>query len=177
MDEPLAARPNDTKRADSRLWRAGLITTVIAGLAVVLAACGGGPGRSGQGSSSSRSQSGPVAFAQCMRSHGVTNFPDPPNGKFLIQGNIQSNPNFRPAVQACQHLIGPGGASNGKGSSSQLLAFAHCMQTHGVPQFPDPSSNGGILGGSGIDPNSPQFQKALQRCRSLLPGSVQGQLP
>jgi len=111
-----------------------------------------------------------------MRSHGVSNFPDPQNGRFLLNGSLQSNPNFRPAIAACQHLLGPGGATNSGSNNSQLLAFTHCMQTHGVPNFPDPSG-GTILGGSGIDPNSPQFQNALQQCRSKLPGSAQSQLP
>jgi hypothetical protein len=182
MDKALAARPAHARRQGSRLRRAGLITAVIAGLAVLLAACGGGSGGSGstppQGSSSQgSSQSGAVAFAQCVRSHGVSDFPDPQNGHFIITSHDQSNPNFKPAVQACQHLLGPGGAANSGSNNSQLLAFAHCMQTHGVPQFPDPTANGGIMGGSGIDPNSPQFRQAYQQCQSLLPGNVQGQQP
>jgi len=109
-----------------------------------------------------------------MRSHGVSDFPDPQNGHFIITNpNMRNNPEFNPAVQACQHLLGPGGATNNGSSNSQLLAFAHCMQTHGVPNFPDPTA-GGIVGGSGIDPNSPQFRQAFQQCQSLLPGSAQG---
>ena len=45
------------------------------------------------------------------------------------------------------------------------------MQTHGVPQFPDPTSNGAIGLPPGVDPNSPQFQKAFQACQSLLPNN------
>ena len=189
MDQALAARPTAARRRRVRLRRAGLIITVLAGLAVFLAACGGGSGGSGstpsgQGPSSpgssqtGSSQSGAVAFAQCVRSHGVPDFPDPQNGHFLISGSDQSNPNFNSAVQACQHLLGPGGASNGGGSNnSQLLAFAHCMQTHGVPQFPDPTANGGIGLPQGVNPNSPQFQKAWHECQSKLPGNLQGQQP
>ena len=194
MDEALAARSADAKRRGTRLRQARLIIAVLAGLAglaVFLTACGGGsggsggadPAQSGQGSSSQgSSQSGAVAFAQCVRSHGVPDFPDPQNGHFLISGTDQSNPNFNSAVQTCQHLLGPGGAtnggSNGGGSNnSQLLAFAQCMQTHGVPQFPDPTANGGIGLPQGVDPNSPQFQKAWQECQSKLPGSLQGQQP
>ena len=181
MTEALAARPTDAKRRGPRLRRTGLIIAVLASLAVLLGACGGSGGSGStpppQGSSSQgSSQSGAVAFAQCVRSHGVPDFPDPQNGHFIITGNEQSNPNFRPAVQACQHLLGPGGATNRGGpNNSQLLAFVHCMQTHGVPQFPDPTANGGIVGGSNIDPNSPQFQKAWQECHSKLPGNAQGQ--
>ncbi len=120
-----------------------------------------------------------MTFAQCVRSHGVPGFPDPQNGHFLISGSDQSNPAFNSAVQACQHLLGPGGVSGGSGGSnnSQLLSFAHCMQTHGVPQFPDPTANGGIGLPQGVNPNSPQFQKAWQECQSKLPGKLQGQQP
>jgi len=187
MDETLAAWPTDAKRRRARLRRAGLIIAVIAGLALFLGACGGSSaGPAGPGSASSKqdpsspgsSQSGAVAFAQCVRSHGVPAFPDPQNGHFLISGADQNNPNFKSAVQTCQHLLGPGGATNGGGpNSSQLLDFAKCMQTHGVPRFPDPTANGGIGLPQGVDPNSPQFQKAWQECQSKLPGSLQGQKP
>jgi hypothetical protein len=45
------------------------------------------------------------------------------------------------------------------------------MRSHGVPNFPDPGSGGGIqIGpGSGIDPRSPKFQAAQQACQKVLP--------
>jgi hypothetical protein len=115
-----------------------------------------------------------------MRSHGVTSFPDPSNGRFLISGNVQNSPNFQPAVKTCQHFLGPNGV-NGGGSggarNSQLLTFAHCMQTHGVPQFPDPTAGGAIGLPQGVDPNSASFQAAWHKCQSKLPGNLQGQQP
>jgi hypothetical protein len=174
-----------TTAAGARLRRAGAVTALLAGLAIAAGACGSGnpagpgPTQAGAGPASpSASQGGAVAFAQCMRSHGVPDFPDPQNGHFLISGSDQSNPNFNSATQACQHLLGPGGATNGGGSNnSQLLAFAHCMQTHGVPKFPDPTAGGAIGLPQGVDANSPQFQQAWQECQSKLPGNLQGQQP
>jgi len=162
-----------------------LFFALLAVLAVALAACGGTgssadspPSAPQAGTPSGSSQSGAVAFAQCVRAHGVPDFPDPQNGHFLISGSVQDNPKFQPAVQACQHLLGPGGATNGGGSNNTaLLNFAHCMQTHGVPQFPDPTAGGAIGLPAGVDPNSPQFQKAWQECQSDLPGNLQGQQP
>jgi len=67
-----------------------------------------------------------------------------------------------------------GGQAPGQASSSGgPLAFSACMRSHGVPDFPDPTSNGGISiplqpGGS-LDPNSPAYQAALHSCQSLLP--------
>ena len=58
-------------------------------------------------------------------------------------------------------------------SAGGPLAFSACMRSHGVPSFPDPTSNGGVSiqvqPGSGIDPNSPAFQSAQRACQSLLP--------
>jgi hypothetical protein len=53
--------------------------------------------------------------------------------------------------------------------------FAACMRKNGVPNFPDPSSTGEISIGpsSGIDPGSPKFQSAQQKCRKLLPNGGQ----
>jgi hypothetical protein len=48
------------------------------------------------------------------------------------------------------------------------------MQTHGVPNFPDPSSNGALGIPQGVDANSPQFKSAFQACDSLLPNSGAG---
>jgi hypothetical protein len=181
-DAPVTPLPPASRPA--RPHRAGLFLTLLALLGLLVAACGSGgsssdpgssaPASSGSGpqaGSSSTAQSGQVAFAQCVRAHGVTDFPDPQNGHFLISGADQSNPNFQSAVSACQHLLGPGGIGQGGTSqSSALLAFAHCMQTHGVPQFPDPSANGALGLPSGVNANSPSFQKAMQECQSDLPG-------
>ncbi|MFJ8795285.1 hypothetical protein [Streptomyces sp. NPDC102462] len=56
----------------------------------------------------------------------------------------------------------------------QGLAFSRCMRENGVPAFPDPEAGGLQLSpDSGIDPNSAEFQGALQACRDKMP---QGQL-
>jgi hypothetical protein len=170
-----------------RLRRVGPVIALFAGLALLLGACGGGSSNTGSGGSGSGSSTpsatttGPVAFAQCMRSNGVQNFPDPQGGRFLVSGNVENSPNFQGAEQKCQHLLGPNGATNGGSSgganNSKLLAFAHCMQSHGVPQFPDPTANGAIGLPQGVDPNSATFQKAWSKCQPNLPGNLQGQQP
>lgn len=163
-----------------KLRRARLLAVLPVLLAVLATACGSSGSSSGAPSqpaaapaASSSQQAGAVEFAQCMRTNGVTNFPDPQNGRFLIPGGVQSNPHFQAAIQKCQHFMGPNGLG-GNSSNAAELAYAHCMQTHGVPQFPDPQPNGAIDMPSGIDPSSPTFQKARQDCKSLLPGSGQG---
>jgi hypothetical protein len=50
------------------------------------------------------------------------------------------------------------------------------MRAHGVPNFPDPGSGGGIEipDNSGIEPRSPAFRSAQSACFKLLPGGGPG---
>jgi hypothetical protein len=176
----MEAAPN--KNRQSRLWRAGASLAVVALIGLPLAACSSGSSAdpsSVSGNSSAAASNGEAEFSQCVRQHGVSDMPDPQNGHFVLPGDVQSNPNWTSAVQACQHFLPSGqlGGNGGNGgNSSALLPFSHCMQTHGVPQFPDPESNGAIDMPKSIDPNSPTFQKAEQECNSYLP-SGQGSQP
>jgi hypothetical protein len=45
------------------------------------------------------------------------------------------------------------------------------MRSHGVPNFPDPSKDGGIniRTGPGLNPASSQFQAAQRACQKLMP--------
>jgi hypothetical protein len=127
-----------------------------------------------------------VAYSKCMREHGVPKFPDPkpgPNG----EPNLQITPDqlgvgqaqLQAAEQACQSLAPPSSPARQQGQYEAALKYADCMRKNGVPDFPDPKrgANGGvILGGSGVNPNSPSFQKAQQACQSIMqaPGAAAG---
>jgi hypothetical protein len=76
----------------------------------------------------------------------------------------------------------PGGGSTSSSGGATLTMkgtggakFAACMRRNGVPSFPDPSSRGDLtIGpGSGIDPDSPAFKKAQEKCSKLLPNGGQ----
>ncbi len=54
------------------------------------------------------------------------------------------------------------------------LKYSRCMQTHGVPNFPDPSAGGGFRFGAGINPSSPAFDEAQAKCEKLMPGGGVG---
>jgi hypothetical protein len=62
------------------------------------------------------------------------------------------------------------GGSDGGGRRADGAKFSACMRAHGVRNFPDPSSGGGLtIGpGTGINPESPTFQAAEKACRKLL---------
>jgi len=49
-----------------------------------------------------------LKYARCMRTHGITNFPDPDNqGEFpSTSGFNRSSPNYRAATKACLPLAG-----------------------------------------------------------------------
>lgn len=177
-------------------FNAGGLAVLLVGATVGLAACGGGSsGNSSTGTTTSGSGGTDVSaqsassnkaekYAQCMRSHGVPNFPDPVNGQLQLRvtkgsGLNPDSPQFKSAQRACQSLA-PAKLGSGQintQTQAKLLQFAACMRSHGVPKFPDPSSGGGavkITSGQGVDPNSPQFQSAMKTCRKMLPGGGPG---
>ena len=58
-----------------------------------------------------------LAFSQCMRAHGIKDFPDPSNGGLQLRGGPGSdlnpnNPRFQAAQQACQGYL-PGSKLGG----------------------------------------------------------------
>lgn len=76
-------------------------------------------------------------------------------------------------------------ASSGHPTRAQLQAvvsFAHCMRSHGVPAFPDPTSSPHdfkfALSPSSGNASSPAFRSAVSRCGHLLPnGSPASESP
>ena len=118
-----------------------------------------------------------VAYSQCMRSHGVPNFPDPvqtPDGGYGYR-TIGIDPNsaaFQGALQACKALPSPWNSTGQQLSSAQQQAWlnwAKCIRTHGLPNFPDPTFSGTEVHDSGAASNSPQLQSAMDACKSQRP--------
>ncbi len=57
-----------------------------------------------------------------------------------------------------------------------LVAYSHCMRSHGVPNFPDPTPSEGIPKDKLIPLiGSPQFSVASRACQHLMPDSGLGQ--
>lgn len=119
-----------------------------------------------------------VNYAGCMRSHGVSGFPDPAppsNHGFAFNPDPDSHsPEFTSANSACKHLLpdngGPPTAAQLAAVTVKLLKYSECMRSHGEPGFPDPIVNSHQIRFKGVDPSSPQFQSAQQACHSVLPG-------
>jgi hypothetical protein len=169
-----------------RRWRAAQALAVIAAAGLVAAGCGGSDESGGGGGSEASADSDPaVAYAECMRENGVPEFPDPVNGQLQLQatpggGLDPESPEFKRAQEACQDLAPAGaeaGASPNTDLQAQVLDYAKCIRKNGVPEFPDPDfSSGGVTMGlpPGVDPNSEQFQSALQACQDKAPQGLGG---
>jgi hypothetical protein len=64
-------------------------------------------------------------------------------------------------------------SARGSTQATGLLAYSSCMRSHGVPNFPDPDSSGGIpkpaAAGALQEVSNSQSQAATNDCRHLLP--------
>lgn len=71
---------------------------------------------------------------------------------------------------ACGGGSASAGASSGAshGRLAQALAFAHCMRSHGAPDFPDPNSSGGFAM-KPSDSSSFNVPQAHAACAHLYP--------
>lgn len=154
---------------------------LAAGLALLAAACGS-PSSPAASTAHQTAYQRELAYAVCMRAHGLPGFPDPQSdGTFnSTRQNADDfhGPRFLLANKSCAHLEGPGMTpAQQERFTSQALKFAACMRAHGITGFqyspPHGGSAGGLgapVGSPGADPDSPQSQAAQQACRKLQPG-------
>jgi hypothetical protein len=121
--------------------------------AVSLAACGGSsPSTTTNTAVSGAPRAGQrgreaYRFSDCMRAHGVSDFPDPQihqDGNQVsvivsLNPTIVSSPAFKSAQQACGKSVGLDQAApalSGAGlqrQAQEALAFARCMRERGFP--------------------------------------------
>jgi len=81
-----------------------------------------------------------VKFAECIRAHGVSDFPDPNAKNDFEYGVSVSETVWTRAVTACKDLQPPGTLSSKRTSKQQsaTLRLANCVRANGVKDFPDP---------------------------------------
>lgn len=165
----------------------------------LLGACSSSPSSVAAGGSPHATESATspsaLAYAACMRSHAVPNYPDPDGGGQLPKTDAQilkvSSSQYQAAQQACQHLLPIGsslqqeeaqcGQDNDCSPALEQqwltgdLKLARCMRSHGQPKFPDPA-NGGTgapyfpISQVGISENAsrtPQFVAELNECQRI----------
>ena len=177
------ARPHSPRFRASRTTH--LIAAVTAG-ALLIAGCGGSssPSSSARPAAATTDFAGKVvAFAVCMRSHGLSSYPDPQVFQSGGHGSIKlapgtlvrDSPAFNSASRACHQLLPDGGAAPSAMSpqeQAQDVEYAACMRSHGVPNFPDPDHDGVFTLPSGLDQQAPLFQRATQACMKVQPSSL-----
>jgi hypothetical protein len=177
-----------------------LTATLAASSVMAAAGCGGGsgaPGVAALGSTGATTSSTTTAhtasagydsstLAACFRSHGFPATEDSSGGGgsngelsihlpgLSISGDPKST-QFQAAMQACRKDLPGGGPpaltpAQQAESRRELTVFAACMRKHGVPGFPNPSSQGtfpiGSLQAAGL--MSSQSQAAARTCQPLL---------
>jgi hypothetical protein len=122
-------------------------------------------------------------YANCMRGHGVPNFPEPPAAPsggatpavHSGSGVNRNTPQYRRAAQTCSSLLPRSAGAELITAQDQVdyLRAVQCMRTHGVPAFPDPVFTGGGVHfprpPAGLDIHSPQVLRAEAICRRLIP--------
>lgn len=194
-DDDEAEEPSRRRFLTGGRLAAGVgVAVILAGavLALVGTTPGGGGGGGGGGSSgeSSSIEDAAFRFAECMREHGLEDFPDPQVTDQGISFGGAPSPDEpesmsseeREAGEACEHLIDDAGPLEGEDlgpeelaeRQDQALAMARCMRDRGW-DMPDPevTEDGGIFIGrspeaAGIpgpgDPRQDEFRQDQQEC-------------
>jgi len=123
-----------------------------------------------------------VKFAECIRAHGVPDFPDPNAKNQFEYGVSVSLAVWKRATTACKDLQPPGTLSGKRTPKQQsaALRFAQCVRDNGVKDFPDPVNGEPLVntykipssnepGGMGI------LNAAMHKCRNVLGLAAGGQ--
>ncbi len=126
------------------ILRAGILPAIVA-LAVLATACGGSAGSAAGGSANYQQA---LAYSECMRAHGVPDFPDPNAQGQIIQSahpgqKADANGSVAQAADnTCRHLL-PGGGTNSNTAGFQRevqqdLKIAQCMRAMACLTTPTP---------------------------------------
>jgi hypothetical protein len=158
-----------------------------ASFALLAAGCGGGgsPATTATTTTTTTTQNGTpasaLAFARCMRSHGIPNWPDPSSSGFFDKSKLQplglsvsrvraleEGPCNIPLPSRQAYTITPA-------DRTDYLKAAACMRSHGFPDFPDPtfqSNNVQTNIPSSTNTNSHRFKSAATTCTKLIPAGL-----
>ena len=163
-----------------------LAALALIAMVVLISACGSSApaeigSSSGGGDPTTTAHEKGVKFAECMRSNGVSEFPDPgASGALTIDAIANgssldtSTPAFKQAISACKDLE-PAGFMGSKRSAQQqdaALKFAQCVRENGVKDFPDPIPTGPLVDTdripSAAEPGGMSILRAaMQQCRNV----------
>jgi hypothetical protein len=169
------------RRTQAAWCRVGIIPAVIGAVALLAAACGGAASAPPAHLTAYQRE---LAYAECMRAHGLPTFPDPQNDGTFVSTRANASDFhgtlFLSANKVCAHLEGPGlTPAQQQLRTNQALKFAACMRARGVTEFQysaprdgHSAALGAPAGSPGADPGSPVFQSAQRACQKLAPGGL-----
>jgi hypothetical protein len=190
MDDRRAGPPARTGRPRRR--RAGALAAAVAGATLLAAAC--------SGSSTETNTFAPgatyaqaLAFAKCMRSNGVPQFPAPDaQGNFnntQIEALQNNNSQADNALHQCRSVLPNAGTGLTVEQIQQIqqqnlrnaVKAAHCMRARGITNFPDPAGTTQASGvnwqpvvsaiqAGGLSLNTPSYEAAFMACNGKLVG-------
>ena len=156
---------------------------LVALISLISAGCGSNaPSETGTASSTptgvnkrSTGQAKAVKFAECIRAHGVRDFPDP-NAKGEFEYGVSVTVTvWTKAINACKALQPPGSLSSKRSPKQQTasLRFAQCIRENGVKDFPDPVTGEPVVNTYKIpSSNRPGgmtiLNAAMKKCGDLL---------
>jgi hypothetical protein len=163
-----------------------LAAVALIAMVALISACGSkapaatGTGTPGANKAATKLEQA-VKFSQCMRSNGVSNFPDPSaSGQLTIDaiangsGVDTNTPAFQQALSACKDLEPPGFTGTERSAQQQEagLKFAQCIRANGVPDFPDPTPDGALVDTNRIPSAATSggmslLHAAMQKCGSF----------
>jgi hypothetical protein len=158
----------------------------LATFALIGAGCGSnapsGTGTAGRADKRLTARDKAVKFAECIRAHGVSDFPDP-NAKNDFEYGVSVTPAvWKKATTACKDLQPPGTLSSKRTPEQQSagLRFARCIRDHGVKDFPDPVNGDPLVDTTKIpSSNRPGgmtiLNAAMKKCGSVLGLAAGGQ--
>ncbi len=162
----------------------------VAAFSLLAAGCGGaGSGSPGVANvtasttpAAAAAPNGALAFARCMRSHGLPGWPDPTSGGGFDKSKLRQLGYSVSRVRAvedgpCSHLLGgsPQGPTITLADRADYLQAAACMRTHGVSDFPDPTFQDNTVQTnipSSINQDSSRFKSAATICTKLIPAGL-----
>jgi hypothetical protein len=177
------------RRARQPAARSTAAIIAAATLALLAAACSDSPSSTASGRSTTASRSAKskaLAYAECVRSHGVPDFPDPDSSggfdKTTLGQLAAGNSQYQTATRGCAHLLPSGGGSTDAEAVVRqewhgMLNFARCMRSHGEPNWPDPTpypprpSDPTFNLPASIQP-VPQIISKMHECLRLVPNNA-----
>jgi hypothetical protein len=166
----------------ARPRRAVPLAVPLAGLVAAapgLAACGSGTYGSNAGGTASTNvpPAKALAYARCMRVHGLTSFPEPvaaPGGGSSFHMRVTpgsslnpDSPRFQAANAACEAFSPFDGLTPAQQAvaNAKALRYSRCMRSHGIGSYPDPNGQGTIQVASGpgwhqrVRPDGPMISR------------------